>query len=504
MIKTCIFLPFQGEAKCQAVIDKAQENIDTILKPNLKQLLLALNDRMNTDSVVVYNTYAQYFNTDNEACSTDQAWAFPKLFFTPLKLTIDRRQKFNTLVVNINNAIQGVVDDVTKNSNVKYKIATSNWDPWPREGVSGQCCDPASTGRYPDPQQPDLQFFKPDTFVSPNYHDELRKRLTPEQERQMRERIERSTDIYNSLLWKSASPRAEALHKLDARAPSPPNCPGDGSFDPTLGMGLPDSFGKFFHPNQIGHETISAFALETMIELRAEVLGVKDPSCAITDEFKCWQTDGRKAYANADRMNENLKNFCDQVVVPAHTVGWNSKVTYHAGTPDEHSFLLQLSSNAATYNKDECLESFDRIVNGCDGGDPNNPMNWKFGGRYVRGEYTYEVNVKRDNRPWPPIQKPHGDCVGWYKIVYGDYFLRGAGWSTWDSGEDTIRPSIKGCLGLGITQWNFNYFDRPDSDGMEWSLAFHTPIWVRARCFNNNKVAEASGGFTDGCGGNDA
>src|SRR5436190_14854621 len=115
MIKTCIFLPFQGEAKCQAVIDKAQENIDTILKPNLKEILLALNDKMNKGSVVVYNGYAQYFNTDNEACATDQEWAFPKLFFTPLRLTVDRRKKFNILVVNINTAIQEVVDDVTKN-----------------------------------------------------------------------------------------------------------------------------------------------------------------------------------------------------------------------------------------------------------------------------------------------------------------------------------------------------------------------------------------------------
>ncbi|KAL8730078.1 MAG: hypothetical protein Q9166_004277 [cf. Caloplaca sp. 2 TL-2023] len=493
-----------GEAKCQAILDKAQENIDTILKPNIKQILLALDNKMNKDSIVVYNLYAQYFNTENDACEKDQSWAFPKLFFSPLQLTVDRRKKFNKLVVNINEAIDEVVDDINKNPKVKYKIASADWDIWPQEGVSGQYCVPQSTGRYPDPKQPDLQFFKPDTFVSKSFHDELKKRgPTPEEEREIRRLVDKSTDIHDSLLWKSPYPPAEALHKLDSRAPAPPNCPGDGGFDWTLGLGLPDTFGKFFHPNELGHETITAWAIETMIDARAEVLGLGGPSCAIDDEFKCWQKDGRKGYANAARMNKNYKDFCGQIKQPANTVGWKSEVTYHEGTPDEHSFLLRLSSKASDFDKDECLESFDRIINGCDGNDPNNPMNWKFGGRYIRGEYTYEVNVKRENRPWPPIKKAHGDCTGWYKVFYSDYKLHGAGWSTWDKGEETLRPSIKGCLGLGITAWKFEYYDEPDEDGNEWGLSVHFPIWVRSRCFKNNKVAIASGGFTDGCGGND-
>ena len=73
------------------------------------------------------------------------------------------------------------------------------------------------------------------------------------------------------------------------------------------------------------------------------------------------------------------------------------------GTLDEHSLFLQLSSNAGAFDKDQCLSAFDGIINGCDGNDEKNPTNYKFGGRYVKGEYTYEVNTKRDNRPWPPI-----------------------------------------------------------------------------------------------------
>lgn len=458
---------------------------------------------MNKDSIVVYNMYAKYFNTDNDDCEKKQGWAFPKLFFSPLLLTIDRRKRFNTLVDNINKAIDEVVDDINKNGKVKYKIATADWGIWPEQGVSGQYCVPDSTGRYPDPKQPDLQFFKPDTYIAPDYHDELKKRRTPENERETLGLIESSADIHDSLLWKSSNPPAEALHKLDRRAPASPGCPGDGGPDFTLGLGVPDAFGKYFHPNELGHETITAWAIQTMIDTRAEVLGLGGPSCAAEDRFKCWQTDGRKGYANAARMNENYKDFCNNVKVPDNTVGWKAETPYHEGTPDEHSFLLQLSSKASDFNKDECMESFDRLINGCDGNDPNNPMNWKFGGQYVRGEYTYEINVKRDNRPWPPITKAHGDCKGWYKVFYSDYKLHGAGWSTWDKGEDTVRPSIKGCLGLGITAWKWEYYDAPDEDGNEWGLSVNLPIWVRARCFKNNKVAIASGGFTDGCGGND-
>ncbi|KAL8930236.1 MAG: hypothetical protein Q9208_000853 [Pyrenodesmia sp. 3 TL-2023] len=504
IIRTCIFLPFQGEASCQSIIDKAQENIDTILKPNIKELLLSLNTKMNQDSIVVYNLYAQYFNTETDACEKDQGWAFPKLWFSPLLLTIDRRNKFNTLVRNINQAIDEVVVDINDNGNVKYKIASADWDIWPREGVSGLYCVPESTGRYPDPAQPDLQFFKPDTFVSKDYHDELKKRITPEQEREIRRQMEESTDVHDSLLWKSANPPAEALHQLDRRAPAPPGCPGDTGILSKFNLGLPDAFGKFFHPNELGHQTIASFAVQTVIDTRAKVLGIDNPSCTVSDEFKCWQEDGRRGYANAARMNENYKDFCNKVQAPADTVGWKSNIPpYHPGTPDEHSFSVELTSAASQFDKNECLESFDRIVNGCDGNDPENPMGWKFGGRYVRGEYTYEVNVKRDNRPWPPIKEPRGDCKGWYKVFYSDYKLHGAGWATWDKGEETLRPNIKGCLGLGITAWKFEYYDQPDKDGNEWGLSVNLPIWVRSRCFKNDKVQAASGGSTDGCGGND-
>lgn len=78
----------------------------------------------------------------------------------------------------------------------------------------------------------------------------------------------------------------------------------------------------------------------------------------------------------------------------------------------------------------------------------------------------------------------------------------GAGFSNYDYGQKTLLPAIKGCLGLGVTTWKFEYFDEPDENGFEWKSTFNTPIWVK-RCFRGNKVVRSIGGDTGGCGGSD-
>lgn len=60
MIERCVFRPYDGEEACQDVIDLAKDNLEEILKGNLEQLLDALDDKMNDDSIVIFNGYAQF------------------------------------------------------------------------------------------------------------------------------------------------------------------------------------------------------------------------------------------------------------------------------------------------------------------------------------------------------------------------------------------------------------------------------------------------------------
>ncbi|KAI8275803.1 Lipase 1 [Colletotrichum sp. SAR 10_98] len=511
LIEKCVLVP-SGDSSCDSVIAIAQSNMESILKGNMKQLMAALDEKMNDDGVVIYNGYAQFFNTETEDCQ-NQPWAYATLWPGNSGLTIERRNTFNDFVVQINNIIRTVVEETSSNSDYKWKIGFSNWDPWVYDGVQGQMCDPDGSGDYPDPEQPDLQFFKPDTSVSDDDPD-LKRRweeygpLAETRRAALAEVARRNleTELYNSLLFNSANPGAEVKHKLDRRNPSPPGCPGDTDDEiQPPSIGLPDWVGKNFHPNELGHYTIASFALQTLVDTRAAVLDIEAPSCEAQDKFTCWQHngDGSKAYASGDRLNEDYKDFCDSVTRPTGQSGWSYAKTYHKGTPDETGFLLSIAEGSTNYDKQECLDKMWAVINNCDGNDPENPMNWKFGGEYVHGDYTYQVNPQKDNRHWPVPKEAGGDCKGWYHGYWSSYVMHGYGWASHDFGQKTLMKEAKDCIGGGLSMWRFEYFDEPDDDGNEWKADFNTPIWVRARCFGNNKAQFAAGGFTHGCGGND-
>jgi hypothetical protein len=242
------------------------------------------------------------------------------------------------------------------------------------------------------------------------------------------------------------------------------------------------------------------------MDLRSIVLGVNSPACAIKDEFTCFSGTGSKYYVSAERANLNYESFCTEVEGkhPSNTINWSYSKKYDEGTPEEHEFVVTLGNDVSAFDKDQCVKSMEKLINSCDTSD--NPMNWKGGGRYIRdnGDYQYELSPRRNNRPWPWPRSAYGRCEGWYKGVYSHYEVEGAGFSTWDYGQKTMLPNMNGCYGLGTTSWTFEYHDNPgDHNGYEWKATFNTPIFVRARCWKNNKVVQAAGGWTDGCAGND-
>ncbi|KAI4703610.1 hypothetical protein J4E89_010031 [Alternaria sp. Ai002NY15] len=539
MIADCIMLPYGKTSACETVIAKAQDNVKNIITDNIYQILEALNEKMNDDGIVVVNSYAQFFDTQKDNCDRQSwdLWWFLPLGASYRALTIERRHVFNQLVLDINQAIRDAVDKAAESEDIKYKVGYADWDVWVSTVVDGRMCSPSSNGDYPDAKQPDMHFIKPDTHPWDEWTDdfersELRKRdmgleemlnstrLSNSEKRRlnrvkaMMEARDRSLErtLYDSILYKSPDPRAAVRHKLDSRAPAPPDCPGDGGFDWTFGMGMPDHVAQNagtprFHPNEAGHLTIASFALAELMDLRSIVLGVDSPACnAVTNEFTCYSDTGSKFYVSGNRTNERYEEFCKDVDEnhDKNKVNWSFSRSYDVGTPEEYDFTVTLGNGVSAFDKDECIDSMEHIINACDTED--NPMSWKGGGRYIRGggDYKYELNPRRANRIWPPPKAPYGRCEGWYKGFHSRYKVQGTGFSTWDHGKDTLRPNMDNCYGLGTTLWKFVYHDKPaEHENFEWYATFSTPLWVRARCWANNKIVKAAQGWTNGCGGND-
>ncbi|KAL1797185.1 hypothetical protein ACET3X_003791 [Alternaria dauci] len=496
IIADCIMLPYGKSTACETVIARAQKNVNSIITDNILQILEGLDEKMNKDGIVVVNSCAQFFDTTEDNCdhlSWDIAWFLP------------------------------LVDQGAESDKINYGVGYAEWDDWVSKELDARMCSLSSNGDYPDPKQPNMHFIKPDKHPWGGWGNdfelqELRKRdmdldellsstrLSNSEKRrvsrvkammEIRDRnIERT--LYDSILYKSPDPRTAVRHKLDQRAPSPPGCPRDGGFNMTLGMGMTDRVGQNFYPNVAGHLTIASFALAELMDLRSIVLGVDSPACEATTSSKF--------YVSGNRTKEDYEGFCREVAEkhPSNKINWSYFKTYDEDTPEEHEYVVTLGNDASAFDQGQCVDSMKKLINSCDTSD--NPMNWKSGGRYVRdnGDHKYELHPRRNNRPWPPPRNPYGRCEGWYKLPHGRYKVEGAGFATWDHGNRTLRPNMDGCYGLGTTFWKFEYFDNPaDHDGHEWYATFSTPIWVRARCWANNKIVKAAGGWTNGCKGND-
>jgi hypothetical protein len=86
--------------------------------------------------------------------------------------------------------------------------------------------------------------------------------------------------------------------------------------------------------------------------------------------------------------------------------------------------------------------------------------------------------------------------------TWSSYEIYGTGFSDYDYGQKTLLPSSNDCGGA-TSGWEFEYLDKPTTEGCEWKANFNKPVLVKARCFGNSKVVKASGGYANGCGGND-
>ncbi|KAJ5933738.1 SGNH hydrolase [Penicillium verhagenii] len=489
IIASCILHPSATEEGCQSAIDYATEGIDNFLADNIQALLEKLDDKMADDSVVVFNFYAKYFDITSDNCATDQTWAWP--------VGGDWR------LLRITNA--ALKKGVEAASVSKMTLTFANWDPWVTLR-KGHMCMPGADPDPADSSNDGLMFFKLDTspWTYESTHDELRKRdnglsglgwMTVGQNSTAEEEEERRR-------WEAAM----MLHQLAQRDITAPAC-NTSLTAQLIGVVLGDTIGKIFHPNELGHQVIASFALSAALQARAQLKGEDiGDSCVASTTLTCYQKSGSKAYASDYSMYANTADFCSSAEKNApitERTNWEYSKTYFPGTLDETIFSLKLSNGASELDEDQCNTAVNKILDDCDGNDASNPMNFKFGGKLVDGSYTYTITPQRKTRPHPVPTEPTGSCSGKYKFLWDSYDIYGTGWASWDSGQKSLRPNSTNCFGSGLTKWKFEYYDEPDSNGMEWHASFRSPIWTRSRCFKNNKVQSGAGGpSSGGCSGN--
>ncbi|THC96134.1 hypothetical protein EYZ11_004408 [Aspergillus tanneri] len=470
-IINCICFPFRSERACEEIVHKAHINLFEILKDNVIGLPKALKPKAKDDGLLLYVLYVQFFNTrQEEQCGVDQDWTFPGIGVAR-GLQLTRRVVFNRLVERANIMLEAAIRDALYKENPNYRVQAVDWDISSRT-LRGQFCIPLTEGEYPDPAQPNLQFFKP---ITKREMKELKKRELP---KELASVLNSTLTPHNTLLEQSVNQAAEAGHKLDPCAPERPSCPGDDG-DIKMGLGLPDRWGKFFHLSPHGHATIASFVMLELFTTQARQLGEFTPLCYTYDEFRCRMDGWPRYYATVDRVLHNLERFC---YTASHIDEDNSlyRVVYDNNTPEQIGFELRINRTEwQPFNQEQCIEPFSQIIHGCDSNDEENPMNFKYSGRWIRDMHEYELAMYgRCSRNKIPLLKPSSICTIRKTERAQNFTVCGFGFARWDHERLTVLAGSKDK----VRYFELQYYNNINMDGMEWIAQFELPLETNRAC----------------------
>lgn len=475
----------------------AQTAIDGILEDNIVSLLTSLDAKMDNRGMIVLASYAPYFNNQTSDCTDNQDWVFPgQAGSTSLLLSTAHRTSFNTLVANTNAKLKAAVDKAAKTAS--STIVFADWSAW-GEAIGGRFCESGSSADPDDSSNDNAMFYKLPTY----------KIFTPgtvyrrDSEWEYGSILELSSNTTAVLDVEKQQEEVDQLLDWLSTPLSKRDGPVTGACGVSSGSSwLPDSIGKIFHPTNLGHETIASYITWAIGNAMAKRESTTTPACNLVDELTCHSAKGSQAYASAYSLYAHTADFCKAAVpdLNAKDTGTLFSSEYNQDTLDDVIFTITKDAGAVDLDETTCNAAVNRILDGCDGNSDDNPMNWKSGGSYANGAFTYNIAPVRTNRPFPVPKEPSAQCTGVYHGAWTRYNIRGAGWATWDKGQKTLRGNSTRCFGLGLTGWYFEYFDKPDSNGYEWLAKFNSPVFTEARCYANNKVQKWSGGpSNDGC-----
>jgi Alpha-galactosyl-binding fungal lectin/Subtilase family len=202
-----------------------------------------------------------------------------------------------------------------------------------------------------------------------------------------------------------------------------------------------------------------------------------------------------KKYVTRNTVNDIISNqFCPDAVKQGALDQGSGSIsrTYLKGTTEEVEIAMDWSPDANFKpNLDDCKKWLGVVLDGCDGNDPNNPMNWKSGGSVKADPVNYRIDPKAPRQPAP--KKPVGSCHTHYDALFDSVSISGNGWLNSDSGA-ALKSELewKCALMAGTFQFSYGLGD----DGREWTLSARTGVFQQKCVAAAGRTAGADDSFT--------
>lgn len=193
-------------------------------------------------------------------------------------------------------------------------------------------------------------------------------------------------------------------------------------------------------------------------------------------------------HVTRDTLANNIKDFCAQAVkqgVQDRDSGSLGR-EFNFRTP-EHVAIVMTWPSGSTFKPSEsdCNHYLaDMLMDGCSGNDPENPMNWKRGGKLQVGDVEYRIEPLAPRHPAP--KEPWAGCDTTYKVVLDKFWIWGRGFANSDFGKK-LHEEVSGCG--RISKWTFDY--GTGNDGREWTATGQLPIFTE-ECLE--RAVDSAGG----------
>ncbi|OIW26935.1 SGNH hydrolase [Coniochaeta ligniaria NRRL 30616] len=244
-----------------------------------------------------------------------------------------------------------------------------------------------------------------------------------------------------------------------------------------------------FHPQIVLHEKIRDMILDDY----AAGGGGGGPAPPAKDENKCHGVSGDYWIMSRDAIVPNIKEFCGQA---------DKKKIFNVGSVNELELSVNKLGDDAKGPRDapDCEGRFTRaVVDGCDGLDPKNPDNWKFGGTLTTTDgWQYTMTPKSKN-------VDDVTCDVSYRFFYDRVEIRGRNVPGTGHPPPSIRDDGTGLLDAlrnecgVVTDWKFDPKTPVDGGDFQWYAAGSLVIGKRSCA--GTAIMKAGADRVDNCHG---